>query len=238
MANVPVVGDAPAVPQSVFQNFCKNVPAPVKRGCEIMTSIAKGGVGGYAAYWFTRLLIKLKFIETGGVPVNPVSYVLLGMVSQAVVEAAGLTRDVALSILGDRNKFENLENPEDASAFDRFRQHTWKVITCLEKLDEKIDGIYSRLFRIRTAKEIRSKYPTERGFYLSDPSFMEIVRKVFREQVIQTVSSLIPQECGIRIVKSIGYKLVGVEFLGSIYALFFVYGIINNISDTYRKRKI
>ena len=128
---------------------------------------------------------------TGNI-INPLPYVLSGVLSAAIVETVRLTYDIGMMILGDREHYENLAHPEEENFVSRLRQHTWKVISKSEKIPHDIDVVFSRILNIRTAKEIRDKNMSDRDLY-----FMEIARRAFGEQVYETATSVIPQEMGV-----------------------------------------
>ena len=85
------------------------------RGWEITKSLTIGAVGGYLGYWGTRFAIWMKWLEGAGT-INPIPYVLSGVISAALVETARLTYDAAMAILGNSERFAN--DQEATTAFE------------------------------------------------------------------------------------------------------------------------
>lgn len=211
-----------------------NIPPVVKRGAEVVGSLTVGALSGYIFYWITRLGARLGMIDKEAV-IRPLPYVLSGIMSAGLVETVRLIYDLALSILGERKEYENLVNSEKASAFDRLRQKTWKVVTHVEKIQQEIDVIYSRLFDIRTEEEIRNKYPTDRQYYLSHPTFTEVIRSVFKEQIKETMTAAVPQELGVYAVEAMGFTIIGGHLFIWLHGVVFLNGLINKIGKVYEK---
>jgi hypothetical protein len=181
------------------------LPPVVQRGAEIVGSLIVGGMGGYTFYWMERLT---KLFESGGAAINPVVYILSGMISAAIVEMARLIYDLAMSVLGDRQKLENLNDLEKAATWDHLRQRTWKVISCIEKVEQDIDVIFSRIFHIRTAKQIQDQDIQEKELYV-----MEVIRRIFLEQVSEMRTVMVPRLMSMHLVKAIGYMIMGEHLL-------------------------
>jgi hypothetical protein len=207
------------------------VPPAIKRGAEIVGSLAVGAIGGYIFYWMTRLVARLGMLGEVGGAIHPLPYILAGIASAALVETARLTYDLALVILGDRKTYENLAEPEKASTFDSLRQRTWKVVTRLDKLQQDVDVIFSRFCHIRTAKEIREKAIPDRQLY-----FMEVTRREFWAQARETITSAIPQEVGIYAVEAAGYTILGGHLFVWLYGIMFLNGLIDKVGKVYQKK--
>ncbi len=213
MSNLQPV--APQQPSPIIES------SPVtKRTAEISASLIGGALSGYIVYWITRLLDKFgAFGAAGGSAITPLPYVLVGLASAAIIEGARLTSDVALSVLGDRNKYEKL-NSKKASAADRLRQRSWKVISGLEKIPQKADEVFSRTLQIRTTREIQQKNIPDRELH-----FMEIARRAFWEQVHETAIAALPQELGVCAVEACGYTVLGGHLFIWLHAFNFVFGM-------------
>ena len=207
------------------------IPPTVKRAGDFVVSIGVGALSGYIFYWITRLIDKLGMLgEAGGSAIHPLPYILSGVVSAAMVEVAKLTYEASLHILGERDLYENLDYPENAPQFDRLRQHTWKVIGRVEKLQHNIDVIFSRIFDISSAKEIREKNIPDRDLY-----FMEISRRAFWEQIHETLSTAIPQELGVYLVEACGYAVLGGHLFIWLHGVIFLSGLIDKVGQVYHK---
>ena len=200
------------------------IPPTVKR-------VGVGALNGYIFYWITRLIDKLGMLgEAGGSAIHPLPYILSGVVSAAIVEVAKLTYEASLHTLGKRGLYENLDHPENAPQFDRLRQHTWKVIGRVEKLQHNIDVIFSRIFDISPAKEIREKNIPDRDLH-----FMEISRRAFWEQIHETLSTSIPQELGVYLVEACGYAVLGGHLFIWLHGVIFLSGLMDKVGQVYHK---
>jgi hypothetical protein len=156
---------------------------------------------GYAYCWMSRLEARIMLHDVGAIPALP--YVLAGVISAALVEAARLIYHCALLVLGPRQNPENLAYEKDVSTFDSLRQRTWKVVTCLDGVRHDIDALFSRFVGIHSIKEIR-----DQGIVDRDLDFLEIFRKAFWEQVHEMIQSAIPDKLGLYLIEAIGYKIV------------------------------
>lgn len=203
----------------------------VKRTLECGGSLFFGALGGYLCYWMVRLGDKIGLLGQEVGPILPLPYVLSGLISAAIVETARLTYSLALHVIGKRADYENLQNPEKASCFDRLRQRTWKVINRVEGIERDIDNVFSKIFHIRPAKEVRDNKIPDRELY-----FMEVVRRAFWEQVQETIATSIPQNLAIKAVVALGHIIPGGEIFGlSGILLFGGLGFLNKITDVYNK---
>ena len=204
----------------------------VTRGLEIVGNLSLGAMGGYIFYWMTRLIQRVGLLnEPGGV--HPLPYVLSGVMGAAIVETERLTHDAALYALGSREKYVHLAHPHEASISDHLRQKSWKVITYAENVQKDVDVLFSRLFNIRTAEEIRSTCATEKDYFLSDPKLMEIARRAFWEQVEETMRTSVPQELGIYAVEAMGYTVLGGHLFVWLHGLMFFNNLISKIQNIY-----
>lgn len=191
----------------------------VRRAQRIFLSLMEGSFSGGIFYLATLVLVRVKFIETFGKIVQPSGYILSGICSKAIVEVARLIHDISLFVLGERKIDENLVSLDNASIFDRLRQYVWKVNGWIEQLVSNIDSVYSRIFYIRTTKEIQ-----EEGIPGADLDNMEILRRAVVEQIYETKNQAIPFQLGIYCVKNLGYSIFGVYVMMN-QCLGFVTGI-------------
>ena len=111
---------------------------------------------------------------------------------------------------------------------NKFRKHSWKVIGRAEKVVEKGDEVFSYVFRIRTAKEIRIDKLADKEL-----DFVEIVRRAFWQQVGETFSTSIPQQLSVYIVEACGMTIIGGHALVMLHVTFFAIGIINRTLAVY-----
>jgi hypothetical protein len=110
---------------------------------------------------------------------SPLPIIFIGMLGVAMIESIGLAYQIAKRILGEREMFESIKE-DDADylcVLDRCRYRTWTVIFWLENHTTKIDTLFSRIFRIRTEKELQENAVLERQL-----DFMEVVRIAFKSQ--------------------------------------------------------
>lgn len=204
-------------------------PTDLPRPLKIAVSLGMGSLIGYGIYGIVRLCNKYSWISNPtGAAIRPFPYVLTGLACTAIIEAASLTYDVALYVLGERGVYENLEQGKEASAFDRLRQRTWKVIGKVEKLQQNIDAVFSRTVRIRTEKEI-----IEQKIEDKDLALVEIVRRAFKQQCGETFSGVLPYEMGIYCVTSLGYSLLLPQITIGWHAFFFLNGVILKVMNVY-----
>jgi rhodanese-related sulfurtransferase len=218
----------PELPKDGAFDF--KIPSYVRRASDFGISIAYGGVGGYVFYLITRLVDKYFMENAGGIAIQPIPFILSGMTSSAIVEVVRLVYDISLHILGKREVYEDLSHFEKISISDHLRHRTWKVIGRVEKLEQDIDGIFSHIFGVRTAKEIRQKHIPDRDLYT-----MEIVRRAFGEQVFETLGSALPQELGVYLVEACGYTVFGGHLFIWLHGASFLTGIILKVQQVYDK---
>ena len=232
MTTPSVLPPVSAVPPNQEGTPPVNADKPLSRPIQIILSLGTGAAIGYAMYWITRLVVKLGFVSQGeGATISPIPYVLAGVITQAIVETARLVYDAALAILGDRKEYENGAFPENATTLDRFRKHSWNVIGKIEDVQYKIDTVFSRIFNIRTGKEIRDQQIPDK-----DLRFVEIVRRAFGEEVFETFSTVVPREMSVYVVEAFGYTILGGHLaLGLLGGLNFIAGLIGKIHGVYKK---
>jgi|GEM_PF-2965449 len=219
------------------------LPLPVQKGVQFTVEVIGGGVTGYVSYWIMRLTpVLMSSAGSASVAIRPLPYIFSGMASVALMSAMCLTYRLALAVLGNRSDDGNLPSQQGTFGLDGLRKYAWKAITEVEKLQSMADEVYSSLFNIRTVKQIRENYHSDTHYYLSDPSFMEVMRRVFVEQVCETFQSVLPQELGVSLVEVGGYKVEGREMLIPFYyGLEFVNGLMQKTTKVYseiRKREI
>lgn len=202
-----------------------SAPSSPNRGVQILGNIAHGATGGLVGFGIIRLLSYFRLVSVGKEGIEPISFILTGVISAAVLESARLTHDVALYLLGDRKTFEHLTTPEKASSSALLRQKSWKVVAKFEKIGEKVDQIYSGFFNIRTASEIRKKYKTDIMYFQDKPRTMEIARRAFCEQLNQTIKRVVPQGIGIYGATYLGYNVFGAKAFFWVNVIFFISGI-------------
>lgn len=206
-------------------------PFPVKRsavvdgGIEFAKSTTIGGAFGFVAYYIMKLSR-----SKPDIPLQPGSFILLGVTLGASVVTAKLLADVVLHGLGKRDEYENLENPEEAS--DQLRQWVWKKVTCFEKLMSDIDTVFSRILHIHSTQEIKDQELRDHQL-----CFLEIVRRSFWEEVHSTIKGTIPQELGIRAMESLGYRFAARSLILWSNKVFFVVGIVNRVLTVYNNRQ-
>ncbi len=214
------VGDSQVDVNSPQAANVEGSPA-VKRGGEIVGALIVGSLVNYLGYWIARLIIKLKLNGAdAGTVGSPIGYILSGLIFTAIGEAACLIHEMALKILGDRQQFDHLDDPDTATALDRFRQRTWTVISRMEKVEQDVDVVFARMFNIRTRKEIRDQDLQDRQL-----DRMEILRRAFLEQVADTIKFAIPREISFHVVKAAGYTIFGGHFFIWMYGATFLHGL-------------
>src|ERR1700761_6675457 len=85
-------------------------------------SLGFGALLGYAVYGITRLAADWDAIKgVDKATIRPIPYVLCGVISMAIIEGARIVHDLALYLLGERKKVENLDSTQ-ASMADRLRK--------------------------------------------------------------------------------------------------------------------
>lgn len=191
-----------------------------------------GGMAlGYAIYWFTRFLVKLEYlIEVEKGIVQPLPYVLGGFICAGLSESARLAYEASLAILGDRSQYEHMDLTSKATASDRLRKHSWKIVSHAESVPKQVDMLYSRLFKIRTYETIyNQKIPD------NDLRMTEIARRAFIEQVHETLTTSVPQIISIKIVEACGYTLLGAPTLVNFLGIIFLVGTLQKILDVYQE---
>lgn len=204
----------------------------VKRVAAILGSLTLGAGFGYFGYGLACLANR---IEKGAV-IQPTPYVLSGFLSASIVETARLAHDAAHYTLGEREKYEHLIHPNESSTFDHLRQKTWKIIACVEGLHKKVDTLYSNLFNIRTAEQIRIECPTDQDYYKKSVfKLMEAVRRAFWEQVEETMKTSVPQGLSLYTVEAMGYTIIGGHLFTQMLGLMFVVGFINKTGAIFEK---
>ena len=194
--------------QSSFLGMAK-LPSGLRKATNIIRNIAFGALGGYLVYSLTNAIkrpFSIVLNET-----SPIPAILVGILGVAAIEIIGLTYDIGVRILGDREFYENLPFPEAATTFDRFRQHAWCIVTQIEKLQAKTDAFVSHLLKIRSSEEIKKrKIPPHKL------NFLEILRHAFQEQTLETINEPFP---------STGYTMLAWNFTK---------GVIDRINQLYK----
>jgi hypothetical protein len=217
-----------------FNALFQQLPPPIQRSITIIGSLSQGAFMGFVGYLsvlgINRLIPKITNVAMIQGPINLIPFVLLGVAINAVVETALLTHDIARLILGERKVYENQDCPETTSRLGQLRQHVWKVIGRFEKLQEDIDTIFSNLFKIRTAKQLKAENIPDR-----DLQFLEIFRRAFGEQVKESIINFVPPELGIYAVEALGFTVIGAHLFVSLYPLIFLFGLVNKVVQVWEK---
>lgn len=191
-------------------------------------SMFVGALVGYGNYWYQCYEVSAEMRNT----IKPTPYILAGLASGVILNTACLIYDVAASALGNREECEKLANSVKASSYDRLRQKVWKVISCVDKVQKKVDSVYSRIFKIQTEEEIRTRYATDNDYYLSDPALMEIFRRAVLSQFVNSMQSVVSGELGIYAVKVVGYTIIANQFVVGWNVLTFILGVFSKMSQT------
>lgn len=205
------------IPQSV--GACFEFHPAIKRTFAIAGSLTSGSLEGSFDFVFFRLFNQFGLIGQAGETIHPLPYVLKGIFNAAMSESARLTYDLALQILGKREEDENFAQSKQVSAFGKLRQMSWKVIVCTEKLQESADEIFSRFFKIRTAKEIHENKILDR-----DLDFIEIFRRAIGEEIRDSFGAIVSQILSIKLVQGLGYTLLGSSLMISRSLGNFIFG--------------
>ncbi len=216
-----VFGPPPLPSMPIWQDFSeiKKVeenPLNTKNLAEIISGSAVFAGLGYGVYWIIRFIDKKKWLEIDPKAIQPIPYVLIGAINAAIPAIVVVVNDFALYLIGNREDFENLADPQTASFSDRLRNRCWKIIVLIEGLEEEVDALYSRTFNVRTSKEIRENQIQDR-----DLAFMEIVRYALVKQIQETsleILRCIPGEVGVYTAEALGYTVLGGHFF-----MFFIY---------------
>lgn len=233
--SIPVALPVMEVESSIKNEEAVTFSPAVNRVGKIVGSVAVGALGGYLFYGITFLIKRAGMIDKG-VVIQPFPYILSGVISASLVETAQLIHDAALCALGEREKYENLAHPNEASTFDHLRQKTWTIINGVERFQNDIDNLYSRLFNIRTAEQIRKDFATEKDYFIKgDPRFMEVFRRTFWEQVDETLKTSVPQELSIYAVEALGYTIFSGHLFVWLYAVMFINGLVAKIGGNFEK---
>lgn len=187
-----------------------------------VTKLRLGILAGVTVTWIfypttQRLLKSTSYLVAEK---SPLPIIFTGILGVALIESIGLAYEIAKRILGNRSLFENLASDEVdlLTHINKYRYRAWKVIFWLEQRLTVVDVIYSRIFRIRTEKELQEDAIPE-----TELKLMEIVRKAFKAQVEETVNEEYPES---------GY---------SVLLFNFVLGVsdkVNQISQAIQTKKI
>lgn len=201
LPSMPIWQDV-SIPKKVEEN-----PLNTENLKQVVSSTAIGAGFGYGVYWIARFIDQKKWLEINPKGINPVSCTLVFAINAAVTSIAVVIYDFSLYLIGNREDFENLANPQNASLSDRLRHRCWKVVVVIEGLEEAVDAIYSRTFHVRTSKEIRENQIPDR-----DLANMEIVRYALVKQIQETALGIIqcmPLEIGVCTAEALGYTVLG-----------------------------
>lgn len=218
-------------PADVLNPYKFKLPPFIARGFNITYNIAQGAVLGYGGYWLVRLVAWIGFLsEQEKALLRPFSFVVSGAVNAGIIETARLGHDFALHVLGERKVYEDLD-PLDNSRSSRLRQHAWKFIGKMEKIDETIDEVMSRSLGIRTIKEIKKFKIPDKELAIS-----EIFRRCVIEQCRESVRSIVEEKISSHIVQSLGYTLLSASAMFQLHSLVFFSGIITKFLNALRER--
>ena len=186
---VTIPANQPAVVPDQQDQSTIHFPPAIKRIGSITGSLAIGALGGYVFYWITRLVARLgAFSDAEKALITPLPYILSGVISAAIVETAKLVHDAAMAVVGERSLYANATPSDEDTLFDRFRQHSWKVLTKIETIKDDTDVVLSRLVGVRSAKEIREltetkldrmvdEFTTDRGGTAPEEKQLEVLKE-------------------------------------------------------------
>ncbi len=205
-------------------------PQPVEPGVssvvmKALGNITLGAAVGYTTYWMQRGMIFIGLMEVNA-PLSPIPHVLVGLAGEAIAESAKLAHFTALKILGDRELYEN-NSPNSFGG--QLRNRAWKVISCVESLEHKVDSFFSHLFGIRTRREVEAE-----GISITNPAALEVLRREFWREAASSLRTAVPQELGIVAVESLGYKVLGGHALIFIHALMFMTNLHTRVAAIYQ----
>lgn len=170
----------------------------LSRGVAIGSSILKAGAWQAIGLSLMRKIITLAPNQT------PAGQFVFGAVKQSVVEAAKVTYDLSVYILG--------ENPPEVSQGGVscfLKEKSWSVINGAKQFLEFLDVCYSNYFHIRTQAEMGREYPTEEILYThTSLSEGEILRLAFLKTAEAIFSNQIPSALSYYLVEKMGYAAV------------------------------
>lgn len=190
-------------------------------------NLTGGALGGYVTYWMHRGMIFVGFMEANA-PLSSIPSLLAGVAGAAIVESAKLTHFTALKIFGDRETYETIPQ---ASFGGQLRNRAWKVVSSVENIEHKVDALFSHLLGIRTRKQVE-----EEGISIINPQCWEVLRQEFWSQVGETLSKAIPQELGISLVESFGYKVLGGHAFMVVHAILFLTHLHIRVGAVYQRQ--
>lgn len=157
-------------------------------------------------------------------------HLLLAAVSIAISKIAGEVYSYALRTLGERKADEPFMcSRKNGLRLTSLRQKVGKIIDDIERLSSQVDKTFSRVFCMRSLANIHDqKVKTQ------DLVFLEIVRKVFLEQIKAVVSFVIVREMGVCVLQA-GFGYAMRTNLGT-YGLLFFCDFINKINMIYLEK--
>lgn len=209
-------------------------PYPIQRTAVFIKEIGKGALIGGAIWGVIQLLIKTGLKSAiPGKAVEFLPYMLAGAISKGIFQTAAVICEMGRSLLGEPSQFENLAT-EKSSAFETFRNQSWRVIGTFEKIPSAIDGIYSHIFGIRTAKQMNDDKIFERDLYQESrpdlmPRVVEIFRRAILESIDETIKITVPKVIAIKAVTAAGYSLIGSQWLVYFIAISLFAGVAMGI---------
>jgi hypothetical protein len=186
-----------------------------------------GALSGYTIYWITKGLNHLRFISLSD-PITPTPFLIFGAASATVDNTLQLTYKIGTKLLGNRSHFPPNATQTHASFINRLRSYSWQLVRTGEKINLKIDGVFSKVMGVRTLRKIKSKKVDDISL-----SFVEIVRKAFLAQIPETFSQEVSTRGGLKIVALAGFVFPGAQFLTCMLALNFFLGFQDKISKIY-----
>lgn len=165
-----------ALPQVI-----RNIPEPVQR---LILAPAVGAVYGAAHYGIMLAHHGIRNRILGHAVTasfNIPSYVLMHVIGNTFGEYAKVLIDYAQKLVGSR---ENSKN-------SYLRQFTWKIIDIPLSAAKKVDQVYSKILKIRTAEETEKLTPRELWLF-------EVLRLVFIKHVVDQIFYISAWELGRR----------------------------------------
>lgn len=214
-----------AVPIQNANNHVEEPPFLVRAA----KNLALGTFGGYVWYWFDRFFVWIGLLDSKGKN-SCVPYLLVGFTSAAIVEAARGAYLVALKIIGNREDYANLQNPEQAPYFSRLRNRCWKVIVLAENVEKRVDSVFSSCLKIRTRHQIKEQAIPDR-----DLSNMEIIRREFWNQIAETLTLSVPQEISVSLMGHLGFRVLGGHIMLTLHVLTFLTGLHRKVVAVFDK---
>lgn len=229
-------------------------PAEPKSTISVIVTIALNAlelllIGG-ALYLGVTMAFRLTKAAVINLTMQQIKPYLIGVgILLGLALLAKKIEDSIKELLGDREKYEGpdlvFETP-----LDRFRQKFWSLVGRLERLDENftllgdLDYIYSRIFGIATAKELRqlqSKDPwddqclTQQDLYFFEAFRRTLFSPAICAPLIKTSLAFFPLVFSYYAVIGLGYQLMQLPVsLAKIFPLMFASNSLEQVNESYR----